>query len=73
MKYTKLNVLGSELPLETEKGKYKYFNEVVGSGIYQQVAWEETQTNYVPLYSNDPKELPILNDLKIDFAEDKEV
>ncbi|MDN6750578.1 MAG: hypothetical protein L0L95_10010 [Staphylococcus equorum] len=73
MKYSETEVIGSELPIEKEKGEYKYFEEVVGSGIYQQVAWEKNQTNYIPLYSNDPKELPILNDSEIDFAEDEEV
>lgn len=72
MEYQKIDIFGSELPVEKEKGKYKYFNEVVGNGIYQQVAWEETKTDYIPLYSNDPKKLPFLNDLEIDFSEDKE-
>lgn len=50
MKYSETEVIGSELPIEKEKGEYKYFEEVVGSGIYQQVAWEKTK-QIISLYT----------------------
>ena len=65
-----LDVLASEFPVLSEKGSYKYLNEVAGKGEYFQVSWQKLEDEFVALYGK--QEIPIIS-LNNDILFEEEV